>query len=92
MTWLIRKLARKSDEIGFAPSLLCALAWVAGWAAVARAGVGALSEYPALAEVFFVVVAILAGIGGLECFWILADHVDFCRRGYKISWLTGPMA
>ena len=89
MTWLIRTLAKPSDQIGLAPSLLCALAWVAGSAAVARAAVAALSEYPALAEVFLVVVAILAGIDGLVCFWISADHVDFWRRGYQINWVTG---
>ena len=92
MTWMdhgIRKLARGSDSIGFMPSLLCMIAWVACGAAVARAGVGALWQYPGLARVFLIVVAIVVAIGGLIGFWILSSHIDFWRRGYRVKWLTG---
>jgi hypothetical protein len=89
MTRLIRALGRQSDVIGFVPSLLCAIAWVACGAAVAGAGAGALSQHPVLAEIFFVVLAGSVAIGGLVCFWILSMHIDFWIRGYQIRWLKG---
>src|SRR5579863_10615102 len=85
----IMRLARGSDSVGFAPSVLCLIAWVACGAAVARAGVGALWQYPGLARVFLIVVAIVVAIGGLVGFWVLSPHIDFWRRGYRVKWLTG---
>jgi len=92
MTWVdhrIRTLARRSDAIGFAPSLMFVIAWVACGAAVARAGVGALWQYPWFANVFVIIVAIVAALGGLVGVWILSNHIDFWRLGYRVKWLTG---
>src|SRR3989442_15969786 len=58
----IRTLERRSNVLGFAPSLLCLVAWMGCGAAVARAGVGALLQYPGLAQVFVMVVAAVVGI------------------------------
>ena len=85
----IRTLERRSNVLGFAPSLLCVVAWVGCGAAVARAGVGALWHYPGLAQVFVMVAAAVVGIGGLVGFWIISSHIDFWRRGYRARWLTG---
>ena len=50
---------------------------------------------------FIAVVAILAGLGGLWSVWLLADEVDFVRRGYRPRqlppreywrWTPGPKA
>jgi hypothetical protein len=92
MSWAdvrIRALLRRSEAIGFAPTVLCVIAWFGCGAAGARAGALALWEYPRLAEVFVWVVATVEGICGLVAFWIIADHVDYWRRGYRVRWLTG---
>jgi hypothetical protein len=92
MTWLdhgIRALFRRSQAVGLAPSLLCVIAWVGVGAVVARAGVGALWQYPRFAQAFVIVVAIVVAMGGLVGFWIVAAFIHYWRRGYRVRWLTG---
>jgi len=84
MNWLFRTLWRLSHSIGFVPSILCAVAWVAGGAFVARAGAGACLQHPGLAMFLFLVLAFVVAIGGLISFWVLAHHIDFRMRGYQI--------
>jgi hypothetical protein len=64
------------------------IAWVGVGAAVARAGVRALWQYPRFAQAFVVVVAIVVATDGLVGFWIVADLIDYWRRSYRVRWLT----
>jgi hypothetical protein len=77
------------------------LGCIAGGAVVGRAGTGALSQYPSVALVLIIGVAIFCGFGGLCCFWLFADGLEFVRRGYRIRqlppreywrWRPGPKA
>jgi hypothetical protein len=42
-----------------------------------------------MALVSGIVIAAIVGIGGLLSFWIIADQVDYLRRGYRMRWVTG---
>jgi hypothetical protein len=88
MDWLIRILWRQSYAIGLVPSMLCAAAWLIGGAVAARSGVGATSQYPRFAWGFLIVTSVVVALGSLVCFWILASHLEFRKRGYQIRWLT----
>jgi hypothetical protein len=61
---------------------------VAGRAIGAAAGSTFLAEYPRLARAFIYFVAVLAGAGGLWCFWSFAGALNFIRLGYRIRRLT----
>lgn len=92
MNWLergIRALVMRSEATGLTPSVLRVIAWVGVGAAVARIGVGALSQYPRLAIVFLVLIALVFALGGLVGFWIVADLVAYWKRGYRVRWITG---
>jgi hypothetical protein len=84
----MKRLWRLSHAIGFVPSLCCAIAWLAGGCVIVPSGVGALSQYPAWARIFLIVLGLVVAFGTLISFWILMDHVEFRRRGYQIRWLT----
>jgi hypothetical protein len=82
------------------PALLFLGCVVLGATAASTAG-SLLAEHPRLAEVFMGGVAIISGLSGLWCFWLLAEGVDFARRGYRIRqlppkeywrWKPGPKA
>jgi hypothetical protein len=32
-------------------------------------------------------VAVITGIGGLIGFWLIAEHIDYRRVGYRVKWL-----
>ncbi len=92
MSWVdvgLRALWKRSEAMGFAPTVVCWIAWLACGATGARAGALALSEHPVLAEVFVLVMAVVEGISGLVAFWIVADHYNYWKRGYRLTWLSG---
>jgi hypothetical protein len=68
---------------------------------VARFGADALKSHPPLPEFLIGGIAVLTGVAGLWCFWLLADGVEFLRRHYRIRrlppreywrWTPGPKA
>jgi hypothetical protein len=54
-----------------------------------RAASAALWRFPVLAQIVIVSIAAIVGIGGLVSFWLVADHVDYLRRGYRMRWVAG---
>jgi hypothetical protein len=80
---------RGSERIGFVPTVLCAIAWLVCGAIGAREAVASLWQTPRLAQIVGIAIATVVGIGGLVSFWLIADHVDYLRRGYRVRWVTG---
>ena len=78
-----------SQRVGLVTTILCAIAWLVCGVVAATAAVLALSEYPKVAYAVFVIIAIPVVGGGLVSFWLIADHIDFLRLGYRVRWLTG---
>lgn len=92
MSWVdvgLRTLWKRSEAMGFAPTVVCWIAWLAFGATGAQAGAVALSGYPVMAEVFVWSVAVVEGISGLVAFWIVADHYKYWKCGYRVTWLAG---
>src|SRR5579863_2798172 len=79
MSWASdwRLLWRQSQNLGLAPSLLCLITWIGCGAAGARAVALALWQYPRLAWVFAMLIAMVVAIGGLVGFWFVLDLVDY---------------
>jgi hypothetical protein len=80
--------------------VLYVLACLMVGATVARILASAL-ESPRLPEFLIGAVAIVTGLAGLWCFWLLADGVEFVRLRYRIRhlppreywrWTPGPKA
>ena len=89
MDRLIRTLSRQSHRIGILPSVLLAIAWVAGGAALARYGLPKLAQSSVLFWFCLMVGSLIVAFGALISFWILVSHVQFKKRGYQVNWLTG---
>jgi hypothetical protein len=83
----MRTLFKLSAKVGFVPTILAVLVWLSLGTIAARAVVGALSRYPGVAYAVAVAVASITAIGGLVAFWLVADHIDFRRLGYRVKWL-----
>ena len=75
--------------MGFVPTVLCAVTWLVGGAIVARTAAASLWQVPRLAQVIGFSIATIVGLGGLVAFWLIADHVDYLRRGYHVRWVAG---
>jgi len=74
-------LGRGSERIGFVPTVLCAITWLACGAIGTRAVVESLWQSPRLAEVVGLVIATIVGIGGIVSFYLIVHHVDYLSRG-----------
>lgn len=70
-------------------------------ATVARFGADALESHRPFPELLIGGVAIMTGLAGLWCFWLLADGAEFVRLHYRIRhlppreywrWTPGPKA
>jgi hypothetical protein len=62
--------------------------WLALGTGATRAAFGALSRYPGVAYAFAIAVATITGVGGLVGYWLVAEHIDFRRLGYRVKWLN----
>lgn len=86
---LLDAVWRGSDRIGFVPTVLSAIAWLVFGAIGVRVAFSSLWPTPRLALVVGIVIATIVGIGGLVSFWLIADHLDYVKRGYRVRWVTG---
>jgi hypothetical protein len=76
-----------SQKAGLVPTIIDVLIWLAcGTVAVIPVG-DALWQYPTFAYAFAIAVIAVTGIGGLVGFWLMADHIDFWRLGYRVRLL-----
>jgi hypothetical protein len=83
------KLWGLSQRIGFAPTVLCAIAWLVCGTIGVQGVVEALWPYPKMATFLVIVIATITGIGGLVSFWLIADQVEFWWLGYRVRWVAG---
>lgn len=84
-------LFRASERIGFAPTVLFALVWFVCGTIAARAAAAAsfLWQIPALGLTVELLLFIIIGVGGLVTLWLIAHHVRYWRRGYRMRWTSG---
>jgi hypothetical protein len=68
---------------------VAAIAWLVCGAMGTRAAGVALWRFPVLAQIVIVGIAVIVGTGGLIGYWLIADHVDYLRRGYRVRWIAG---
>src|ERR1041385_8594114 len=78
-----------SRTIGFVPTALCAMAWLVGGALAVGSASAHRWPHPGLGYAVVCIIALLVACGGLVSFWLVADHVDYLVRGYRISWIAG---
>ena len=83
------RLWKGSERIGFVPTVLCAIAWLAFGVIAVRVAGASLWPTPKLAFVVVIVISAIIGIGGLLSYWLIADHVDYRVRGYRVRCVTG---
>ena len=86
---LLDTLWKGSDRIGFVPTVVCAIAWLVFGVIVVRVAGASLWPTPKLAFVVVIVISTIIGIGGLVSSWLIADHVGYRMRGYRVRWVTG---
>src|SRR5262249_32676733 len=82
-------LAKLSERLGIAPTILGIVVWIAAGVAVGRGGVAALWQYPRLGFVFMVIETTCVGFGGLFGFWMINSLIAYRTRGYRVRWLMG---
>jgi len=82
---------RASERIGFVSTVACAIAWLVCGALLARAAAAAslLWRIPMLGLAVEILLCSVVGIGGLLSFWLIANHIDYLRRGYRVKWTCG---
>jgi hypothetical protein len=86
---LLDTVFRGSHRIGFVPTVLCAIAWLVFGTIGVRVAGASLWPTPKLAFVIVIIIAAIIAIGGLVSFWLIADHVDYQRRGYRVRRVVG---
>jgi hypothetical protein len=86
---LLARVWRLSERVGLVPTLLCAVAWLAAGGLGARAVAVSLVEHPMLAKLAVGLIAPIAAIGCLVAFWLIAAHIDYRRRGYRVTCVSG---
>jgi len=87
----LASLFRTSERVGFVPTVLFATAWfLCGTVtACAVAAASFWSQFPLLGLTVELLLFIIVGIGGLVTFWLIANHVQYWRRGYRMRWTAG---
>ena len=83
----MKTLFKLSEKVGLAPTVIGALVWLACGTGATIAIVDTLWQYPRLAFAFVMAVIVVAGVGGLIEYWLVADRIDFWRLGYQVKWL-----
>jgi hypothetical protein len=86
---ILNTIWRASKRAGFVWTCVVAVALPLLEAAVVI-GLGAeISAHPKLALAALIPVFIFAACTGLISFWLITAHVEFHRRGYRVTWLEG---
>jgi hypothetical protein len=87
----LSKVFRGSERIGFLPTVVCALALLVGGAVLARVAATAsiLWQLPALGLAVEFGLFIFVGAGALVSLWLIAHHITYRRRGYRVRWTSG---
>jgi hypothetical protein len=83
---VLTRIARASERIGFLPTVICVLSWLV----IGAFGVRLMASAPwrpSLVVACMIALGALIGAGGLVGFWLIADHVDYIRIGYRVRWL-----
>ena len=86
---VLAQIGKKSEQVGLVPTILCAIAWLVLSTFGARAVAFALGDHPRLAYLTALPFAVIGGLGGLVSFWLIADHLDFLRHGYRVRCVKG---
>ena len=86
---LLARVWKASQRIGLVPTVLCSAAWLVAGGRGAQAVAALLAGYPMLAVLSLSLVAVVTGLGGLAAFWLIADHVEYRKRGYRVRWVSG---
>ena len=86
---LLDKVFRGSERIGFVPTVLCVIVWLVFGAIGVRVAGASLWPTPKLAYVIVIVIASIIGFGGLVSLWLIAAHVRYLSRGYRVRRVIG---
>ena len=78
---ILATLFRVSERIGFASTVVCAIAWLLCGSILTRGAATAsfLWQIPMLGLAVEIILSLVVGIGGLVGFWMIAKHVDYNR-------------
>lgn len=83
------KLWRFGTRVGLIPTVACAAAWLVLGATSTLGIAKVLSPHPNLAWIVAILVALVVALVGLVSFWLVADLIEFSRRGYRVKWVDG---
>jgi hypothetical protein len=86
----LARLFRASERIGFTLTVVCVVGWFVCEVIVIRAVADASLQWqiPMLGLVVEFLLFSLAAISGLVSFWLLAKHIRYVRRGYRVKWTS----
>lgn len=74
--------------MGLIPTVGCVLVWLCGGERVAVLVGQALARVaPDLALGLSAAIGVIVGLGGLVSFWLISDHIEFFRRGFRMRWV-----
>ncbi len=80
---------RVSQRIGFLPTVICAVAWVSCGVAAAATAWDWLHLWPRLARpVTYGIISVVV-IGGLVSCWLIFEHIEYWRLGYRMRKVRG---
>lgn len=85
---MLNRIWKASERIGFLLTIVCVIAWLLCGAIGVRAAGAALTRFPMLAQIVIVSIATMVGTGSFVSFWLVASHVDYLRRGYRMRWVA----
>jgi len=81
-------LFKLSKKAGFIPTIIGVFIWLAcGYVAVPAVG-DVLWQYPNVAYAFAIAIIATTGLGSIVGFWLVADHIEFWQRGYRVKRLS----
>ena len=81
-------ILRFSRRIGLGPTAGGLLLWLWGGAGVAMLVGRALAGIsPAWALGCSGAIGVAVGLGGLVSFWLICEHIEFLRRGFRVRWV-----
>jgi hypothetical protein len=78
-------LFKLSDKLGLMPTVLGVIISLAFEMYATAAVIDALRYFPRIAAVISITLMAVTGLSGLVGFWLVADRVDFWRRGYQVK-------
>jgi hypothetical protein len=84
----MKTLFKLSEKVGFAATVIGVLIWLVCGTITVLTVVDKLWQYPKTAFAFAIAIIVVTGAGGLVGFWLVADHLDFWRLGYRVKWLN----